>query len=127
MNAVVDSIARAFETIGLHPVLGAFIAGAVIAYVFARRSSRDAAAPGAHGLQTHSAAPSVAFKSIVSNTEDISLTVNGRNINLPRDVMNLIRAGNKIDAIKVLRAAAGVDLKTAKELVDQLAASPAAR
>ena len=89
MNAFFDSIARAFETIGLHPVLGAFIAGAVIAYVFARRSSRDAAAPGSHGLKTHSTAPSVAFKSVVSNAEDISLTVNGRNINLPREVMNL--------------------------------------
>ena len=108
-------------------MLGAFIAGAVIAYVFARRSSRDAAAPGSHGLHTHSLAPSAAFKSVVSNTEDISLTVNGRSIDLPRDVMNLIRAGNKIEAIKVLRVAAGVDLKTAKDLVDQLAASPAAR
>lgn len=127
MNAFFDSIARAFETIGLHPVLGAFIAGAVIAYVFARRSSRDAAAPGSHGLKTHSTAPSVAFKSVVSNAEDISLTVNGRNINLPREVMNLIRAGSKIEAIKVLRVAAGADLKTAKDLVDQFAASPIGR
>lgn len=46
MEAFLDSIAAWFRSFGLHPVLGAFIAGALIAFVFAyRRSPPDGATP----------------------------------------------------------------------------------
>lgn len=37
---------------------------------------------------------------------------------LPDDVIAAIRQGNKIEAIKLLRAKTGLDLKGAKDLVD---------
>ena len=42
-------------------------------------------------------------------------------------VMPHIRAGDQIAAIKLLRASAGVDLKTAQQIVDTIRASPLAR
>ena len=39
MTAFLDSIANWFQSVGVHPVLGAFMAGAVIAFVFAYRRS----------------------------------------------------------------------------------------
>jgi hypothetical protein len=42
--------------------------------------------------------------------------------NLPAGVLDAIRAGQKIEAIRLYRQATGVDLKTAKEFVDSLRA-----
>jgi hypothetical protein len=123
MKAFFDNIAHGFETIGMHPVLGAFIAGALVAFIFTRRGSRDAAAPVDHGLRAESMPASVAFKSNVSPADPVSLAVNGRNVSFPPEVMVMIRAGNKIDAIKAVRTATGLDLKDSKDVVDRLAAS----
>jgi hypothetical protein len=38
---------------------------------------------------------------------------------LPDNVINALKAGSKIEAIKLLRVIRGIDLKTAKELVEQ--------
>ncbi len=44
---------------------------------------------------------------------------------LPADVIDAVRRGNKIDAIKLLREHAGIGLKEAKDAVDAfLRASP---
>ncbi len=40
--------------------------------------------------------------------------------NVPADVVALAREGNSIGAIKLYRELTGVDLKTAKEVVDSL-------
>lgn len=40
--------------------------------------------------------------------------------NLPAGVLDALRAGQKIEAIRLYRQATGVDLKTAKEFVDGL-------
>ena len=40
--------------------------------------------------------------------------------NVPADVLDALRAGQKIEAIKRYRQATGVDLKTAKEFVESL-------
>ena len=124
MNAFFDSIAHAFEAMHVHPVLGAFIAGAVIVFVFMRASSRDPADPGVHAPASVAPPASVAIKSNIYQTENIPVMVNGRKVEFPPEVMTLIRAGNKIDAIKAVRTATGLDLKEAKEIVDKLAASP---
>ena len=42
--------------------------------------------------------------------------------NLPAGVLDAIRAGQKIEAIRLYRQATGVDLKTAKEFIDSLPA-----
>ena len=40
--------------------------------------------------------------------------------NVPPGVLDALRAGQKIEAIRVYRQATGVDLKTAKEFVESL-------
>lgn len=127
MKAFFDSIAHGFEAVGLHPVLGAFIVGAVIAFIFARRSSADVADIAAHKLPAASLPMGASFKSNVTLADKTSLTIDERSVELPAEVLAQIRAGNKIEPIKALRAATGVDLKTAKEIVDKIAASPMAR
>lgn len=127
MKAFFDNIADAFEAIGVHPVLGAFIAGLIIAYIFSRRRSTDAELPGAGG-HTGAAMPmGVSFKTDVSQANGMSLTVNGRTVDVPAEVMAHIRGNDKIAAIKLLRASARVDLKTAKQIVDAFAAAPMTR
>jgi hypothetical protein len=42
---------------------------------------------------------------------------------LSPDVMQAIEAGRKIDAIKLLRAERGIDLKEAKDVIDQAVAT----
>ena len=44
--------------------------------------------------------------------------------NLPAGVLDAVRAGQKIEAIRLYRQATGVDLKTAKEFVDSLTGFP---
>jgi hypothetical protein len=127
MKAFFDSIAHAFEAMGVHPVLGAFIAGAVIAFVLFRRSSSDAADPGAHAPGNIALPIDMTLKAGVTHTSKTSLTVNGRDVELPAEVMMHISAGNKVAAIKLLRTATGLDLTAAKQIVDKLAAAPAAR
>ncbi len=45
------------------------------------------------------------------------------NENLPDTVVEAIRSGHKIEAIKLLREARGIGLKEAKRLVDRAAAA----
>jgi hypothetical protein len=113
---------RAFEAAGIRPVPGAFIAGLIIAFIFMRRRSRDAELPGAGGQMGAAMPMGVSFKTGVSQTDSMSLTVD-----VPAAVMPHIRAGDQIAAIKLLRASAGVGLKTAKQIVDTIRASPLAR
>ena len=127
MKVFFDSIARAFESIGVHPVLGAFIVGATIAYLLTRRRSVDAELPDARGHVGGSPPLSASFKANLMDTNHMSLTVDGRTVEIPAEVLTHIRAGNKIAAIKVLHVIPGVDLKSAKQIVEQIAASPIAR
>ncbi len=43
---------------------------------------------------------------------------------LPDQLVELIRSGRKLEAIKILREETGVDLKTAKDAIDKLDADP---
>ncbi len=101
---------------------GAFIAGSIIAFIFMRRRSRDAELPGAGGQMGAAMPMDVSFKTGVSPTDSMSLTVD-----VTAAVMPHIRAGDQIAAIKLLPASAGVHLKTAKQIVDTIRASPLAR
>jgi hypothetical protein len=126
MTAFLDGIANWFQSIGVHPVLGAFMAGAMIAFVFAYRRTppvdltADAPAPATH--------PGFAASgTVVSKSVSAKLTVDGRSVDISPEVMAHIRAGNKIEAIKALRSASGLDLKVAKAAVDSIADSPGMR
>jgi hypothetical protein len=126
MTAFLDGIAKWFQSIGVHPVLGAFMAGVVIAFVFAYRRSPPveltpgAPAPVARALLAES-------ESVASQTANAKVTIDGRTVEIPPQVMAHIRNGHKIEAIKALRNASGLDLKAAKAAVDSIADSPAMR
>lgn len=130
MKAFFDSIALGFESMGVHPVLGAFLVGAVIAFVFARRRSTSSvpaviepAAPAAPAAR-----PVRVEKEITrSHAAGGMITFNGRTIDFPPYVMAHIHAGNKVEAIKALRDATGMELTSAKQIVDKIAELPAKR
>lgn len=48
-------------------------------------------------------------------------------MDFPPEVIEHIRAGNKIEAVKALRAASDMDIAAAIQIVDKAAASPAIR
>ena len=126
MKVFLDSISHAFEAMGLHPVLGAFIVGVVLTFIFARRR-KDHDDRQLPGLSSASLPVGVSFKKEITHTGDMSLTIDGRTVQVPPQVLTHIAAGNKVEAIKALRAAAGLDLKAAKQIVDKLAAAPIMR
>ena len=126
MTAFLDSLANWFQSMGVHLVLGAFMAGAVIAFVFAYRRSppveltAGVPAPATHPMLAESG-------TVVAKSVNTRLTVDGRSVDIPSEVMAHIHNGNKIEAIKALRNASGLDLKAAKAAVDSIADSPAMR
>lgn len=130
MNAFLDAVGAWFQSFGVHPVLGAFILGAVIAFAFAyRRSAAPESADGA-GLANRAAVrPRGMVESTTVKVENtnISMTVNGKDMQMPSEVIAQLRAGNKIEAIKALRHASGLDLKEAKDVVEMIEKSPLLR
>ena len=115
---------------GVHPVLGAFVVGAVIAFVFARSRSASSSSDEPEILlpptpQTRSGTPVQYHKETALHAAQGTVKYKGRIYDFPSEVMDHIRAGAKIEAIKVLRSKTGIDLKTAKEIVDRAAAMPA--
>lgn len=127
MNAWLDSVQKYFETLGIHPMLGAFIAGVVVSFLLRRRSSNAASASVSSGMAPASASPSMITKSSVSFASTGKVTMNGNTVDLNAETMNQIKAlmaqNNKIEAIKVLRHAAGLDLKDAKDIIEAFQAS----
>src|SRR5689334_16071167 len=136
MREFLDAIAHAFERIGVHPMLGAFLAGAIIAFVFARRKSSSSdpvliepPTPVLHRsrpleLQSESST-SHSMQTAPPLPAQGTVTFKGRTYDLPVSVVASVRAGNKIAAIKELRSATGMDLASAKQVVDRIAALPA--
>jgi ribosomal protein L7/L12 len=47
----------------------------------------------------------------------------GSSVELPADALSELQAGNKIEAIKLLRVASGLGLKEAKDLVERYVAA----
>jgi hypothetical protein len=130
MNAFLDSIAAWFSSFGIHPVLGAFIAGVLIAFVFAYRRNTEAGSGLEAGLaQARPGRQGGMFDSTSMRVENtnVSLTVNGKDTTLPPEVIAHLKKGDKIAAIKALREAAGLDLVEAKRLAEMLAESPLLR
>lgn len=117
MTSLLDGIAAAFADLGIHPVLGAFAAGLVVALLArAVRRPADGVATSAAALQPAAARTSA--------TPDAA-TARAHAAGLPSDVSEVvtraIRDGRTIEAIKAVREATGVGLKEAKDLVEALA------
>lgn len=118
MTTWLDGIATWLTGVGVHPVLGAFAAGLVVGLVL--RSNRSAA-----GTAT---GPGLITSSTVSLEHGSgSLTVNGTTVPLESSVLaavvETIRRGHMIEAIKLVREKTGLGLTESKLLVDTVAKS----
>ncbi|MGE0748242.1 MAG: hypothetical protein AB7K86_23475 [Rhodospirillales bacterium] len=109
MTPFLDHVAAWFAAFGIHPVLGAFAAGALAALVL-RPRRRDAAK-----------APDAAFTVKPGATSSQIVAPDGRALPIPPQVVHDARNGNKIAAIKALRKAIPMDLVEAKRIVEQIA------
>lgn len=118
MTDLCDAIAAWLTGVGIHPVLGAFLAGLALGLL--ARSSRASA-----GVE---ARPGAFTSSTVSLEHGAgSLTVDGRTVPIESSVLaalvETIRSGHTVDAIKLAREKTGLGLRESKLLVDTLAKS----
>lgn len=123
-----DALSAWLSAQGIHPLIGGFVAG-VVAMLLVRMSmsaTRDATPDDSKSSIRASAGMlnSTLRSEIRTLGTQISVNNNGQDITLPEDVSREIfthLANNrKIDAIKVLREATGMDLLAAKTLVEVL-------
>ena len=84
MTASLDSIAKWFLSVGVHPVLGAFLAGAVIAFVFAYRRS-----PTVELSAEKAAMPSISTDGATRFSSSISgkVSIEGRTVEMSPEIM----------------------------------------
>jgi hypothetical protein len=76
------------------------------------------------GDSTDAAPPAAVPASAAVAPQGVNLVVNGRVVDVPSaamaEIQELLRAENKIEAIKCMRAATGMGLAEAKAVVDSL-------
>lgn len=113
MTDLFNSIAAFFQSNGIHPVLGAFIAGFIFAKIFRARSNAATVAP----LQIQTGGGMITPQRANVSIQTTNVRLDGV---VEKKIMDLIHAGKTIEAIKELRAATGYDLKAAKDLVEAL-------
>lgn len=118
MTPWLDGIASWLAGFGIHPVLGAFVAG-VLAGLVVRPSTTAPNGAGGPGMITPS--------TVTLEHSGGSLTVNGTTVPLESGVLaavvETIRSGHTIDAIKLVREKTGLGLAESKLLVDTVAKS----
>lgn len=110
-----DTLSHYFQSLGIHPVLGGFLIGVLLCALV--RISRFKSTvvkvepyPQPTTMAVHSA--------------NISMSVNGQPISLPPEIsaqiMDHLRQGNQIEAIKLLRQSSNLDLLQSKSCVEFL-------
>jgi hypothetical protein len=114
MEPFFNTIAAWFAALGIHPVFGGFLIGALLTYFLLRRRPRGEEAKLAGVDRDVRPGPGPAGGHTVE--------YDGRDIDVPAEVMAQIRSGNRIGAIKALRQVAPIELIDAKRIVDALAA-----
>ncbi len=114
MEPIFNLIGAWFTAFGIPPVLGAFVLGAAFTYFVLPRRARHDAPVNPVGIDRGNAQGDAATARTVE--------YDGREIDIPAEVMAQINSGNKIAAIKMLRQAAPLQLVDAKRIVDGLAA-----
>ena len=126
-----NEISAWFESVGIHPVLGGLLLGALLVFVLmrGRRSGKsttsfDMALGSQTGLDPGKLVSSLRSSETLVGGAHIHLEYNGKAIDIPPElgdgVMNALRRGNKIEAIKLLRGASGLDLVDAKHFVETM-------
>lgn len=130
MDPIFDAVSAWFLSAGIHPVLGAFVAGVMITYLLVLvlgtlHHSSPVTQPPAPGEVERRAALFELPDRPANPAEPtrISMTINHAPVKVPEVVIAHVRSGNTIEAIKALRAASGLGLKEAKDMVDMLVKS----
>ena len=118
------------EALGISPLLAGLVAGAFLFFLLSRLGGRDAKHTLGVGLGVRpSQGRPDGFSDIkhgVVHTQ-ISIKNNGQPFELAGEagtaLLEMIRQGQKIDAIKLVREQTGLGLKEAKDLVEALESS----
>jgi len=113
---------------GVDPVLAAFVAGILVTLVVlrGRRASTDASFSLSLGSRPSSDAAGRMFErsTTVIDGSTASITINDQTVSLPPDKLaeltRLVRDKSKIEAIKLLREATGLQLVDAKRVVETM-------
>lgn len=113
-----DAVAAWLAGLGIHPVLGAFVTG-VLAGLVVRPRHAAVDGTGRPGLLTSS--------TVTLEHGSGSLSVNGTTVPLESSVLaavvETIRSGHTIDAIKLVREKTGLGLAESKLLVETVSKS----
>ena len=104
---MLDEIAAWLAGHGIHPLLAGLILGGGVALLLRRRRPRTVGDPPRPGAGTIATQASLA---------------DGSEVAIPAAVIAAVQRGNKVAAIKALRAAHPMELIDAKRIVDRLAA-----
>ena len=121
LNAM-DSAAAFFDV----PVEDVFlllgsVLGFLLGWIFGRQRPRSSGELHPGGV---AAEPDTGGRENPAPSSDVRLVVNGKTVNVAPAVMEeiqgLIRAGDKIEAIKLMRSATGLGLAAAKSVVESL-------
>lgn len=133
MTVYLDHFGTYLNSIGVHPVLGAFIVGFLLAALIFRRGKDSGISFGVEaGASTHlrdrlSSSNQISAVSKISSELFVSpvsshITVNGQTLPLggqdAEHLMRLIREGKTIEAIKTIREIGNFGLKDAKDAVE---------
>lgn len=99
---------------GVHPLIGGIAIGLLVAMIigFTMGSRRKHAAPAHHGSELSAHESNSQHRAAPRARTDVMPE------ELARQIEPLLRRNNKIEAIKLVRAATGSDLKDAKDLVE---------
>jgi hypothetical protein len=112
-----DEISRWLQAQGVHPVLGGIIFGFLLAKIFSRRTdSSKVVIDSSHGL-----ANAGAIRAAISNagTQIVSSKIS-MDAKVSEQIVDALKKGNKIEAIKVFRNATGVGLTEAKSAIEAI-------
>lgn len=129
---ILDSIAAWFAGFGVHPVLGGFLVGLVLGLVVRANRTQPTATAGMTAFEDQARGAGMIQKSTVALEHGVtSLAINGTPVPLaPKavsEIVETIKSGRLVDAIKLARQETGLGLAEAKLLVDTLAKSPLVR
>ncbi len=119
LNIAADSVAGPLNLPGEYGyLLIGLILGLLLGWIFGRQR------PKAFGDVGGIMPPSVVHEASGSKPAGVSLVVNGKTVEVAPDIMEeiqyLIMQGKKIEAIKRLRDATGLNLSAAKSVVESL-------
>ncbi len=123
-----NEITRWFESMGVSPLLGGVIIGAIVVFLLTRRSARNVQPLGATTGPPPAERKQINMSSAYTQ---IRIENNGQPIDLSaeasREIVDLLRKGDKIGAIKTLRMATGLGLAESKNMVEAMERSGVAK